>query len=87
MCDLFLLNFASLSYSSTKRENKKGLQFVPSEHIIIFKCVARIYKEANAIHGITRVVLVSFVKDETKVKDNISLDSESDILVGFCDPK
>ena len=52
MCDLFLLNFAGPNYSSTKRVNQKGVQFVPREHIDIFRSVAQIYKEAKEAHEI-----------------------------------
>ena len=72
MCDLFSLNFASPNYSSTKRVNQKGDQFVPGEHIDIFWSVAQIYKEAKEAHGIQGLVHVILPEDETKVKGRVS---------------
>lgn len=87
MCDLFALNFVGPSYSSTKRENKKGVQFIAGEHASIFKCVADIYRESKAAYRITGAVPVILAEDETKVKSRISWDSRSDVLVGFCGSK
>lgn len=39
MYDVFALNFNGLSYSTIKRDIKKGVQFVPGEHSEIFKVV------------------------------------------------
>jgi hypothetical protein len=64
------------------------VQFIPSEHVI-FKCVAKIYKEAKQVHNIGGLVLIILVEDEIKVKSKsiISWDSKGDNLIGFCDAK
>jgi hypothetical protein len=33
---LFALNYVDPNFSTTKRENQKGMQFVPGEHVDIF---------------------------------------------------
>ncbi len=58
------------------------MQFVPSEHVI-FKCVAKFYKEAKQVHKIGGLVLVILAKNETKVKSKVSWDSRGDNLIGF----
>jgi hypothetical protein len=42
MCDFFQLYLVGPNYKAIKRANKKGVQFVPSEQAIIFKCVVEI---------------------------------------------
>jgi hypothetical protein len=84
MCDLFTLNFAGPSYTTVKRENKKGVQFVPGEHPQIFACVAQIYKEAKSAHGIRGPVPVILAEDETKVKTRVAWEPQRDTLAGFC---
>ena len=87
MCDLFSLNFAGPNYSSIKCVNQKGVQFVPGEHIDIFRSVAQIYKEAKEAHKIQGPVPVILAEDETKVKGRVAWDHRWDTLVGFCGPK
>jgi hypothetical protein len=87
MCDFFQLNFARPSYKAIKRTSKKGVQFVLGEHDAIFKCVAKIYKEAKQVHNIGGPILVILAKDKTKVKFRVSWDSRSDNLTGFCGAK
>ena len=58
MCDLFALNFAGPSFSTIKRDLKKGVQFLPGEHSNIFKAIARIYVDAKAAHNIMGPILV-----------------------------
>ena len=83
MCDLFALNFGGPSYDCTKRENKKGVQFIAGEHSTLFAAVAHIYREAKAAHGVEGPVPVILAEDETKVKSHISWDARFDGLVGF----
>ena len=87
MCDLFSLSYSGPNYSTTKRENQKGVQFIPSEHTDIFKSVVQIYKNAKAAHGIVSPVPIILAEDETKVKGRIAWDHRFDTLVGFCGPK
>jgi hypothetical protein len=87
MCDLFSLNFAAPSFSTVKRDNKKGVRFLAGEHGVIFKCVADIYVEAKALHGVHGVVPVLLSEDKTKVKARIAWDSINDVLTGFCGKK
>ena len=87
MCDLFTLNFGGPSYDCTKRENKKGVQFIAGEHSALFAAVADIYREAKANHRVEGPVPVILAEDETKVKAHISWDARSDGLVGFCGVK
>ena len=42
MCELFSLNFAGPTYSTTKRVNQKGVHFVAGEHVDIFQSVAHL---------------------------------------------
>lgn len=86
MCELFSLNYCGPNYSTTKRENQKGVQFVPGEHADIFKSVAEIYKNAKHAHGIVGPVPVILAEDETKVKGRVAWDHRWDTLVGFCGP-
>lgn len=60
MCNLFALNFARPHYSTIKRDLKKGVQFLLSEHSNIFKAIARIYIDAMAAHNIASPVSVIF---------------------------
>jgi len=87
MCDMFSLNYTRPIYSTTKRENQKGVQFVPGEHAEIFSNVAQIYKQAKAAYGTVGPVPVILVEDEIKVKGRIVWDHRWDTLVGFCGPK
>jgi hypothetical protein len=59
------------------------VQFVPNEHVVIFKCAAKFYKEAKQVHNIGGHVLVILAENETKVKSKISWDSKGDNLIGF----
>ena len=87
MCDLFSLNFGGPNYSFTKRVNQKGVQFVPGEHVDIFRSVAQIYKQAKETYGILGPIPVILAEDETKVKGRIAWDHRWDTLEGFCGPK
>ena len=87
MCDLFALNFGGPSYDCTKRENKKGVQFIAGEHSVLFAAVAEIYREAKVTHGVEGPVPVILAEDETKVRSRITWDARSDGLVGFCGEK
>jgi hypothetical protein len=66
MCDFFQLNFVRPSYKAIKRANKKGVQFVHGEHVVIFKCVVKIYKEVKQVHNIGGPIPVILVEDELK---------------------
>ena len=74
-------------FSTIKRENRKGVQFVPGVHQPIFAEVARIYKLAKEAHGINGPVPVIVAQDETKGKARVTWDSRSDVLLGFCGTK
>jgi hypothetical protein len=87
MCDLFALNYSGPSYSTIKRDNKKGIQHVSGEHGEIFAAVAEIYKDAKAAHGITGPIPVILAEDETKVRSRVSYEQRFDTLAGFCGPK
>jgi hypothetical protein len=87
MCDLFILNFAAPSFSMIKRDNKKGVRFLAGEHAVIFKCVADIYVEAKALHGVHGPIPILLFEDETIVKVWIAWDSTNDELTGFCGKK
>ena len=83
MCDLFFLISNGPNYSTIKQENQKGVQSVPGEHFEIFRTMTQIYKNTKAAHGITSLVPIILVEDETKVKGRIAWDHRSDTLVGF----
>ena len=76
LCDLFALNFVGPSFDSIRRESRKGVMFVSGEHVDIFKSVASIYMDAKAAHGISGLVLVIFVEDETKVRRWVSWEAK-----------
>jgi len=59
------------------------VQFVPSEHVVIFKCVAKFYKKTKQVHNIGGPIIVILAKNETKVKSKVSWDSRGDNLIGF----
>jgi hypothetical protein len=82
MCDLFSINFHGPTLSTIKRQNAKGVQFVPGEHANIFKAVASIYKAAMSVHGIDGLVPVILAEDETKVKQRIAWEPKHDTLAG-----
>ena len=87
MCDLFSFNYSGPSYSTIKRDNKKGIQHVAGEYGDIFASVANIYKDAKMAHGITGPVLVILVEDETKVRSRVAYEQRFDNLSGFCGSK
>lgn len=87
MCDLFQLNYDGPSYSTTKRECKKGVQFIAGEHSEIFASVAQIYRDAKAKHMIVGPVPILLAEDETKVKGRIAYEAKWDTLSGFCGSK
>ena len=87
MCNLFALNFAGPSYSSLKRENKKGVKFVAREHVVLFDCISNIYRDAKHAHGIDGPIPLILAKDKTKVMSRIAWETSSDVLVGFCGAK
>jgi hypothetical protein len=58
MVDLYSLNMYGPSYDTIKRENKKGVHFVPGEHREIFRCVADIYHKAMVAHDVSGPVPV-----------------------------
>ena len=84
MIDMFALNFAGPSYSQVKQDVKKGVQFVPGEHLHIFASVAEIYRDAKALHNIVGPVPVILVEDETKMKGRVAWEPKWDTLAGFC---
>jgi hypothetical protein len=63
MCDLFSLNYRGPSMNTTKRENKKGVRFVPREYVEVFKNVANIYKDVLRAHNITGPVPMILFED------------------------
>jgi hypothetical protein len=63
------------------------VQFVLGEHVAIFKCVAKNYKEAQQVHNIGGLVPIILAEDETKVKSKVSWDSKGGNLIGFCGAK
>ena len=42
MCNVFSLNYCRSNYSTIKRDHRKGVQFVPSQHKEIFEAVVEI---------------------------------------------
>jgi hypothetical protein len=49
--------------NTTKRENKKGVRFVPREYVEVFKNVANIYKDVLRAHNITGPVPMILFED------------------------
>ena len=87
MIDMFALHLAGPSYSQVKRDVKKGVQFVPGEHLHIFASVAEIYRDAKALHNIVGPVPIILAEDETKVKGRVVWEPKWDTLAGFCGPE
>ena len=87
MCDLFAFNYYGPSYSTVKRDNKKGIQHVAGEYGDIFAVVAEIYKDTKAAHGIVGPVPVIPAEDKTKVRSCVVYKQHFDSLSGFCGPK
>lgn len=83
MCDLFSLNYAAPSYNTIKCENKKVTRFVAGEHAILFRNVAKIYKDALEAHGILGPIPIIVAEDETKLMSRVACESQFDTLVGF----
>ena len=72
LCDLFALNFVGPNFDSIRRDSRKEVMFVAGEHADISKCVASIYLDAKAMHGISGPIPVILAKDETKVRGRVS---------------
>ena len=87
MCDLFALNFGGPALCTTKREDRKGVQFVAGEHEEIFASVAQIYRDAKVANGIEGPVPVILAEDETKIKGRVAYEQRWDSLAGFCGHK
>jgi hypothetical protein len=62
MCDLYALNFLGPLFSTTKREIRKGVQFIIGEHADVFKSIANIYKAAMKAHDIDHWIMFDHVK-------------------------
>lgn len=86
MIDVFNLNYCGPNLSTVKRDHKKGVQYIPGEHLEIFASVAEIYRKAKLALGITGPVLVILAEDETKVKGRVAYEPKWDSLAGFCGP-
>jgi hypothetical protein len=87
MVDLYSLNMYGPSYDIVKRENKKGVHFVPGEYQDIFRCVVGIYRRGMVAHDVSGPIPVILSEDETKVKARATWEAKYDILAGFCGPK
>jgi len=87
ICDLFSLNYTGSTYCSVKRDNKNGIQFVPSKHANFFATLVEIYKDAKKTHGIIGLVPMILAKDETNVRSRVCYKQRFDPLVRFCRPK
>lgn len=85
--DLFSLNYARPSYDSIRRDSRKGVLFIPGEHVEFFNSIASIYLDAKAVHEISSPILVILAEDETKVRGRISWEAKSDTMLGFCGAK
>jgi hypothetical protein len=59
------------------------VRFIVGEDASIFNCVARIYTEAKVMHGMVGAMPVILPQDETKVKNRITWEPQSDVLAGF----
>lgn len=69
--DFLSTNLGGPSMSTTKRQGKKATQFISGEHQYIFNAVGKIYLDAKRKHGITSLVPVIIVEDETTIKRRI----------------
>ena len=64
-------NLSGPSMSTTKRQGRKAVKFLPGEHDYIFQNVAKIYGKEKTKHGITSRVPFIIVEDETVIKRRI----------------
>jgi hypothetical protein len=87
MCDLFTLNFVGPSWSTVKRENQKGVQFMPGEHRQVFQFVAEVYRQAKLKCKVTGPIPMILAEDETKIKSRVYWEQKWDTLASFCGPK
>ena len=78
------LNMDGPSISTTLRQVKKSLTYIPGEHEHIFEAVGKIYASYKAKHGIYGPIPVCLAEDETIVKKYVRWVAKSDTLVGFC---
>lgn len=83
MCDLFALNYGGPLYSSIKRENKKGVQFIAGKDEALFAEIANIYIEAKKTYCVEGHIHIILVEDETMAKSRIVRKVSSHRLVGF----
>ena len=83
MVDKFVLNYAGPTLKNVKRENKRGLQFIFSEHWEIYGIVAKIYRYAKIAHVITWPIMTILPKDETKAKAQAAWEAKDYVLMDF----
>jgi len=78
------LNLEGPSISTTLRQVRKSLIYIPREHNYIFEAVGKVYVSYKAKHGIEGPIPIFLVEDETVVKKYVRWVAKSDALVGFC---
>jgi len=72
LCDLFSFNFVGSNYDSIRREGRKEVAFISSEHADIFKSIVAIHVNAKAALVICTPIPIILVEDETKVRGHVS---------------
>jgi hypothetical protein len=83
MYNFFILNYAGPLFSTTKRENRKGVVFVPNEHAEVFKEIAKIYSNAKEAHENNGPISMILAEDKIKVKSRVAWEAKWDTLAGF----
>ena len=81
------LNLAGPSISTTLRQMRKSLPYIPGEHEYIFEVVGKIYASYKDKHCIEGPIHVCMAEDECVVKTYVRWVAKSDTLVGFCGNK
>ena len=81
------LNLDGPSRSTTLRQVRKSLSYIPGEHEYIFEEVGKVYASYKDKHGIEGPIPVCMAEDETVVKKYVRWVAKSDTLVGFCGNK
>ena len=81
------MNLDGPSISTTLRQMRKSLPYIPGEHEYIFEAVGKVYASYKAKHGIEGMILVCLLEDEIIVKKYVRCVEKPDTLVSFCGNK
>ena len=81
------LNLDGPSRSTTLRQVRKSLSYIPGEHEYIFEAVGKVYASYKSKHGIEGPIPICMAEYETVLKKHVRWVEKSDTLVVFCGNK